>query len=54
MSNILIVLYAIMKVLIFFGGGILIGLTICLTIQLISYQLFNFNIYKLLMKKLFN
>lgn len=53
MNEILIVLIAIIKTLIFFIGGIIgIGL-ILLGIQLISYKVFKFNIYKNLIKIFF-
>ena len=53
MSNILIVLEAIIRVFIFFGGAVLIGFISFMLIQLIAYRVFGFNIYKRLMYELF-
>ena len=54
MDNILIVLEAIFRVFIFFGVGVLVLFIGFMLIQLISYRIFNFNIYKRLMKELFD
>ena len=53
MSNILIVLEAIFRVFIFFGGAVLVGFVSFMLIQLIAYRVFGFNIYKRLIYELF-
>lgn len=54
MNDIIIVLLAILKIIKLFGGLFLIVVPILLEIQLISYQVFHFNIYKKICKFLFN
>ena len=53
MENLLIVLLGFIKILGFFGLGSLLVLASLLLIQLISYRVFNFNLYKIIKNKLF-
>lgn len=54
MDNILIVALSMLRMFISFVVYPFIIFLIFMAIQLISYRLFNFNIYKTVMKKLFN
>ena len=53
MNEILLIILAMVKIGIFFIGGLLGIVLILLSIQLISYRVFNFNIYKKLINKIF-
>ena len=53
MSEFLLVLLATFKVIKFFVGGSFLLFICFLFIQLISYRVFNFNLYKTIMNTLF-
>ncbi len=53
MSEFLLVLLATFKVIKFFVGGLFLLFIGFLLIQLISYRVFNFNLYKTMMNILF-
>lgn len=52
-NDILIVLESIVRVFIFFGGAVLVGFISFMLIQLISYRIFGFNLYRKLIYDLF-